>query len=87
MSILDSERYTLKQVAHMLNVHIASIWRWVLHGVRGRKLPTVLIGGRRYVLKESLESFLAAREEKPSSRLRAAEPRAAVDKILDAYGI
>lgn len=87
-SILNSERYTLKQVAKDLNVHIASIWRWVLHGVRGHKLPTILIGGRRYVLRQDLEAFLAAGESRPIHQQQAMEARAeAAGKVLDAYGI
>ena len=87
-SILDSERYSLKQVAKALNVHIASIWRWVLHGVHGRKLPTILIGGRRFVLRQDLEAFLTDGESRPSHQQRATEARAtAAGKALDAYGI
>jgi hypothetical protein len=84
--ILNSQRFTLKQVAAKLNVHLATVWRWTLTGVRGQKLPTVFVGGRRYVLKESLEAFLAAGEAQPS-QLPAAEARAtAASKILDTHG-
>lgn len=54
------ERYSLRQAATLLGVHLATVWRWVLHGVRGRKLPTVMVGGRRYILARDLDDFLAA---------------------------
>jgi hypothetical protein len=38
--------------------HISTIHRWMLRGVRGIKLETVLIGGRRYVSDEALNEFL-----------------------------
>ncbi len=39
---------------------ISTCWRWATHGVRGVKLSTVIIGGRRYVTLAALEDFLAA---------------------------
>jgi len=40
--------------------HLATIWRWAQRGVRGIKLETVAIGGRRYVSPEAVERFIAA---------------------------
>lgn len=40
--------------------HISSIFRWVARGVRGVKLESVLVGGRRFVSREALERFSAA---------------------------
>jgi hypothetical protein len=40
--------------------HIATLHRWRLHGVRGRKLPTVLVGGRRFVSRQVLAAWLQA---------------------------
>jgi hypothetical protein len=54
----ESERLALPQVAKLLKVHVATVWRWVLTGVRGKKLSTMMIGGRRYVLRADLETFL-----------------------------
>jgi hypothetical protein len=59
-AILQSKRYSMHEVARLLNVHIATVWRWCMHGVRGRRLGTVLVGARRYVLAEDLDAFLAA---------------------------
>jgi hypothetical protein len=38
----------------------STIFRWRLRGVRGVKLETCLIGGRRYTSMEALERFSAA---------------------------
>jgi excisionase family DNA binding protein len=59
-AILSSKRYTFREVAKLLGIHVATVWRWYLHGVRGRKLPAVLIGARRYVLAADLDTFLSA---------------------------
>jgi len=55
-----ANRLTLGQLAQQLGVHPATTGRWAREGVRGRRLHTTLIGGRRFVLIEDLEDFLAA---------------------------
>jgi len=40
--------------------HVSSLHRWRLRGVRGVKLETILIGGRRYTTQEALARFAAA---------------------------
>jgi Helix-turn-helix domain/Protein of unknown function (DUF1580) len=76
---IGSPRHTLRDVARLLGVHVATVWRWVLTGVRGRKLPTILVGGRRYVLAADLEAFLA-RSDEPA---RPATPRPVDDVRRD----
>ena len=56
-------------VEHMLSIsaaarelpghpHVSTLWRWINHGVRGIRLQTVLIGGKRYTSRESLQAFV-----------------------------
>jgi len=52
------ERFTSREVATQLQVHIATVHRWTLRGVRGRKRRSHLIGGRRFVYASDLEEFL-----------------------------
>jgi len=35
----------------------ASVWRWVLTGVGGIKLESILIGGKRFTSAESIQRF------------------------------
>jgi len=62
-SVLDAKRSTLNAVADRAGVHLTTVWRWTLDGVRGRRLKTILIGGRRYVLESDLLTFLDAMNE------------------------
>jgi len=39
---------------------LATLHRWRLHGVRGVKLETVLIGGLRYTSREAIDRFIQA---------------------------
>ena len=60
---IDIQTDTLLQISDVSKhlpgkIHVASIWRWVNRGVRGVKLETVLIGGRRYTSAEALQRFI-----------------------------
>ena len=77
-------------------VHISTVWRWVNRGVRGVKLESLTIGGRRYVRPEALEVFLEAlnrpqtaapQPQQPTQRRREAERAAReVARILGERG-
>lgn len=74
----------MRGVAAHVGVHLATAWRWVLRGVRGRRLRSVLIGGRRYVLRADLAAFLGDAVNGQS----AAHPAATVaGKVLDSEGV
>lgn len=73
-----------------------SLWRWATKGVRGCKLRTVAVGGKRYVPESAIAEFLeacsaAANHETPSvapparrtTRQREADIKRA-ERILDA---
>ena len=62
-------------------VHISTVWRWALRGIRGHKLETLAIGNRRYVTKASWERWVArtngepvTASETPRQRERAIRP-------------
>jgi Protein of unknown function (DUF1580) len=40
--------------------HVSTIHRWRLKGIRGVRLETILVGGRRYTSLEAIERFAAA---------------------------
>jgi hypothetical protein len=67
---LDEERYTFKGVAKKSKVSLSTVWRWHLTGVKGKKLESVLIGGRRFVLKSQLDAFFGEQQRSSPSRLR-----------------
>jgi|GEM_PF-5808106 len=53
-------------------VSIQSVYKW-MHGVRGKRLRTKLIAGRRYFTREWLEAFLLGDE---ADEFAQAEPAA-----------
>ena len=57
------KRLTIHEVARQLNVHISTVFRWSFRGVRGRRLKSFLIGGRRYVDADDLTRFLSPQQE------------------------
>ena len=75
--------------------HVATCWRWIKRGVRGVKLETVLIGGKRYTSLEALQRFAeattaAADGDSPATPSTPTEQRKAHEQAcreLDAAGI
>ena len=70
--------------------HVSTLHRWRLRGVRGQKLETVLIGGRRFTSLEALDRFIrattAAADDKrvvPSATARSAN----VDRELARFNL
>jgi len=62
MSIsIDDELLSLPAAAKLLpgRPHAATLYRWTRRGVRGVRLETVLIAGRRYTSREALDRFIA----------------------------
>ena len=63
--------------------HVATLYRWWRRGVRGIKLETVVIGGRRYTSLEALQRFADRLSEAtptaPGNIVR--QPRARIDHI------
>ncbi len=41
-------------------VNLSTLHRWRQKGIRGHFLPTILVGGRRFVSLKGLEEFLSA---------------------------
>jgi hypothetical protein len=74
--------------------NVSTLWRWSARGVRGVKLETCVVGGKRFTSHEALARFAArcsaAADGTPvpvrTSRQRAAAQRAA-ERELDEAGL
>ncbi|WLD11899.1 DUF1580 domain-containing protein [Planctellipticum variicoloris] len=52
---------------------IATVWRWILNGVRGPNGETVRLesfkcGGRRFVQRDAIDRFIAAWNAEPTAK-------------------
>jgi hypothetical protein len=83
---LDEMRLTPSQVARKLGVHISSVWRWIMTGVKDRRLGSRLVGGRRYVFERDLAAFLESSNPPALADSPAAitNGKSAVESELDA---
>jgi hypothetical protein len=86
-NLLDAPRYSPSALAKMAQVNLATVWRWMLTGVRGRKLRSIHFGGRRYVLRADWDAFLVAGNCEPEPASDTAGKSAAVEAQLDAFGV
>lgn len=37
--------------------HLSTLWRWFQRGVKGHRLETLVVGGKRYTSREALQRF------------------------------
>lgn len=74
-------------------IHVTTAWRWFTNGIKGVKLETTLVGGRRYTSDQALMRFrerLDARDrgDDPTTivrteRQRLAASEAAAAKLIE----
>lgn len=74
--------------------NLSTVWRWRNRGVRGVKLETVLLGGRRMTSREALSRFFAATtaaadgiQVKPQTNRQRAASISEAKSELEAAGI
>lgn len=72
--VLSERRLTLSRLASENGVNVATVWRWCTRGVRGVKLESLAVGGRRYTSAEAFERFLAATNPESTSTPPAPTP-------------
>lgn len=84
LSDLTEHMLTLTEAARHLpgRPHVSTLWRWYTRGVRGVRLETLVVGGRRYTSREALQRFserltgteaVASTYRTPGQRRRASE--------------
>ena len=85
-SLPECPTFRLAEFARIVGVHIATVHRWRLRGVRGHRLRTYLLGGRRCVDRVDAVAFLAAiNDTNPPAPVTDAADRA--DRELDLLGL
>lgn len=60
MSLLTEPRLSLSSLARREGVHTATAWRWVTRGVRGQRLESLVIGGKRFTTEAAFSRWVAA---------------------------
>ncbi len=71
------------------NPHVSTLIRWWRRGVRGIRLETIVVGGRRFTSLEAIQRFVARLSEPHSTAVspRGAHKVSRVDEQLDHEGI
>jgi hypothetical protein len=74
------------------NPHISTLIRWALRGLKGIKLETALVGGRRFTSVEAIQRFLVRLNEpgtvaSSSASKKRQQEIACVERRLDDEGI
>jgi len=74
------------------NPSFQTAYRWVLTGIRGVKLETIVVGGKRFCSQESIARFIAAqnRDQQPTPTFTPAQRRVQAEtasRLLQEAGI
>ena len=56
--LLHEQRIRLTSLAKQEEVSVTTVWRWAQRGVKGFRLETFTIGGRRFTTQEAFERFV-----------------------------
>jgi hypothetical protein len=66
----------------------STLWRWRTRGIRGSRLSTVLVGGRRFVSRQALTDFVErltkATDPQPESLARSERSSDMADRLRTA---
>ncbi len=79
-NLLEERRVSLTVLARELDVSLSTAWRWTLRGIKGHRLESFSLGGRKFTTREAFERFVARTNgervidgETPRQRERAVE--------------
>jgi hypothetical protein len=69
---LNESHITLAEAARLLpgRPHSSTLARWALRGVKGVRLETVKVGGRRFTSREAIERFIEAGNDQATAVAR-----------------
>ena len=81
--ILTETRLSPSQAAGVVPVSVGTVWRWFLKGVKGHKLESACIGGRRFTSEEALRRFVAKINAGPGETPAVRTPKQR-DRAIDA---
>ena len=85
--LLAEQRVALTELAHPQRVSSSTVWRWTMRGLRGVRLETYSIGGRRFTTREAFDRFIVASQHPsmPASSCASRIPLAREHRDADAY--
>ncbi len=83
-----------QKASHVIpgNPSVCALHRWRLSGVRGAKLETLLVGGKRFTSSEAIARFIAAQnaDQQPTPAFTAKQRRVQAEtanRLLQEAGI
>jgi len=56
--LLSETRISLSALARREGVHVSTVWRWTLRGIRGHRLACFNVGAKKFTTLQSYERWL-----------------------------
>lgn len=84
VKVLEVKLLSMAQAANSLSNRpaVSTLWRWSSRGVKGVRLKTLVVGGRRYTTPEFLSEFSARLSDRRTANEPGDSQRDAHDKSL-----
>ena len=62
IDVMNEELLALSAAAKVTpgRPHVSTLWRWHQRGIKGIRLETAIVGGRRFTTRGAIEQFIAA---------------------------
>jgi hypothetical protein len=70
--LLVEHRVALIDLARQQGVSVSTVWRWKMRGLKGTRLETFTVGGRRYTSREAFSRIIGAVRARQCQTARAA---------------
>ncbi len=94
MVLMSENRLTLTKLAQQQRVNVSTVWRWAQRGVKGQRLETFCIGGRRFTTEEAFDRFVQrttrianGETQAPITTRQQAKAEAEAIRYLDEMGV
>lgn len=58
--LLTELRISFNDLSKELDVSVSTVWRWTVRGIRGHRLESFSLGGRRFTTRAAFTRFLIA---------------------------
>ena len=80
ISLADETRISFSALASRESVNVSTVWRWCLRGVRGIRLESISVGGRKYTSVAAFLRWSARVNNQPVPSRTASQRTAALEQ-------
>ena len=78
--LADEPRISFAALASREGVHVSTVWRWTLRGIRGHRLEKLAVGGKQFTTEPAFARWSAKINNQPVPSRTASQRTAALEQ-------